>query len=227
MTIKYYKPAVLIFLAIGLATSPGKSQSIELLGGNALNGAINGVMLGGASMALENTNDLEAIRIGVGAGALYGISVGIYDVTQISKGEKFFISGTFNDGNNSTIIVLLDTIYGAAAGAVVATSVTLIINDPIGDALQYGSGIGAWIGFGFGLFDSFVLAERPGDYKNRESTATTDATTGGLLNFRGRDNQVNINFVNPRYYSFREITNTGINVKHTLGVDLLNFKVKL
>jgi len=223
VTIKYYRSAVLIFLAIGLATIPGKSQSIELLGGNALNGAINGVMLGGATMALENTNDLEAIRIGVGAGALYGISVGIYDVTQVSKGEKFFISGTFNDGNNSTIIVLLDTIYGAAAGAVVATSVTLIINDPIGDALQYGSGIGAWIGFGFGLFDSFVLAERPGDYINQGSTDQT----GGLLNFTGRDNYVNINVVNPRYYSFREITDTGIRVKHSLGVDFLNLKVKL
>ena len=70
------------------------------------------------------------------------------------------VSGTFNDGNNSTIIVLLDTFYGAAAGAVVATSVMLVANEPLVQGLQYGAGAGAIAGFGFGLFDTFVLADR-------------------------------------------------------------------
>ena len=70
------------------------------------------------------------------------------------------VSGIFNDGRNSTIIVLLDTFYGAAAGAVVATSVMLVANEPLVQGLQYGAGAGAIAGFGFGLFDTFVLADR-------------------------------------------------------------------
>lgn len=33
-------------------------------------------------------------------------------------------------------------------------------NEPIVSGLQYGAGIGAWAGFGFGIFDTFVLADR-------------------------------------------------------------------
>ena len=97
--------------------------------------------------------------MGLGLGTLYGLGVGAYDLLK-TGGNPTVVSGIFNDGNNSTIIVLLDTFYGAAAGAVVATSVMLVANEPLVQGLQYGAGAGAIAGFGFGLFDTFVLANR-------------------------------------------------------------------
>lgn len=146
----------LIFIS-GFQTS--KAQTIELLAGNTLNGAVNGTLLGGATMAINNDTDFRPLQVGVGLGTLYGLGVGAYDVVQ-SEGEQLLVKGLFNDGDNSSIIVLLDTFYGAAAGAVIATSVMLIADEPLIEGLQYGSAIGAWIGFGVGIIDSFMFSER-------------------------------------------------------------------
>jgi len=153
--------ASVIILVLSSVFQPNKAaaQTINTLGENTLNGALTGTLLGGASMALTNDTDFYPLQVGLGLGTLYGLGVGAYDLLK-SGGNPAVVSGIFNDGNNSTIIVLLDTFYGAAAGAVVATSVMLVANEPLVQGLQYGSGAGAIAGFGFGLFDTFVLADR-------------------------------------------------------------------
>ena len=153
--------ASVIILVLSSVFQPNKAaaQTINTLGENTLNGALTGTLLGGASMALTNDTDFYPLQVGLGLGTLYGLGVGAYDLLK-SGGNPTVVSGIFNDGNNSTIIVLLDTFYGAAAGAVVATSVMLVANEPLVQGLQYGSGAGAIAGFGFGLFDTFVLADR-------------------------------------------------------------------
>lgn len=150
-----------IILVLSWAIQPSKAtaQTINTLGENTLNGTLTGTLLGGAVMALTDDTDFYKLQIGLGLGTLYGLGVGAYDLLQ-TGGNPGIVSGIFNDGRNSTIIVLLDTFYGAAAGAVVATSVMLVANEPLVQGLQYGAGAGAIAGFGFGLFDTFVLADR-------------------------------------------------------------------
>src|SRR5699024_12196882 len=82
-------------------------------------------LLGGATMALQNSDDFAPLRVGVGVGTLYGIGLGIIDISRISKAQKFYLSGAFNDATNSAVIPLLDTLYGAAGGALIASSVAL------------------------------------------------------------------------------------------------------
>lgn len=146
------------------ANSAAQAQTGQLLGGNVLNGTITGTMLGAATMGLNNSGDLTPLRIGIGSGILGGAAVALYDVVTLPSGQQFYISGVFNDGRNSSIIILLDTFYGAAGGALLGAAITLIGNEPLLEGLQYGSGAGAWAGFGFGLLDSFVFAERNSDF---------------------------------------------------------------
>ena len=177
---------VLAFLVLVLgsgylaADSYAQSPKIQLAGGNVLNGTLTGTMLGAATMALNNDEDISPLRIGIGSGVLGGFAVALYDVATLPAGQEFYISGVFNDGRNSSIIILLDTFYGAAGGAILGSAVTLISNSPVIDGLRIGSGIGAWTGFGFGLIDSFVLAEKNRDFManallNRSSLFEIDA----------------------------------------------------
>lgn len=158
------KKPLLLLIILYLFGSEIKAQSIELLGGNVLNGAVTGSMLGAATMGLQNSNDFTPLRIGVGAGTIAGAGIAIYDIATVPRGEQFFISGVFNDGNNTSIIILLDTFYGAAAGAILGSAGMLIADRPIVEGLQYGSSVGAWAGFGFGLLDAFIIAQRNRDF---------------------------------------------------------------
>lgn len=202
-----------------------QAQTIKILGGNTLNGAVNGTMLGGATMALQNSNDFEPLRVGLGAGTLYGLTVGIYDISQASKGQQYYVSGTFNDGDNSTILVLLDTFYGAAGGAIVATSVNLIADRAVEEGLQYGAGIGAWAGFGFGLIDAFILAERAGDFEASASQSTS--SRGGLVSFNNQHSGYSVSLLNPTIYNQTVISGSNISMKSTAGIDFLNVHIQL
>lgn len=153
-----------LFLLTVTVSEKSSAQTGSLLGGNVLNGALTGTALGAATMGLQNSSDFTPLRIGLGAGILAGAGVAAYDIITLPQGQEFFISGMFNDGNNSSVIVLLDTFYGAAGGAVLGSAVMLIGNKPIVDGLQYGSSVGTWVGFGLGLFDSFFFAERNSDF---------------------------------------------------------------
>lgn len=211
------------FLFLGIS-SLASSQSITLLGGNTLNGALNGVALGGATMALQNSNDFAPTRTGLGLGILYGIGVGIYDISQVKKGEQFYISGTFNDGTNTSILVLLDTFYGAAAGAVVASSFKLIANEPIVDGLQYGSGAGAWAGFAFGLIDAFVLAKGPREFG---TASTAHSHQNGLVTYVSNHQKLTAEFFNTGVTSFTDFSKESVQVKNTFNIQLVNISIRL
>lgn len=212
---------ILLALVISLSgIQTAKAQTIELLAGNTLNGAVNGTLLGGAAMALNNSSDFAPLRVGLGLGTLYGIGVGAYDISQ-SGGGQMIVTGTFNDGNNSSIIVLLDTFYGAAAGAVVASAVMLIANEPIVRGLQYGSSAGAVAGFSFGLIDSFMLSERI-----TPATASASTSANGLLaiNF---DDKKSIGFLSPAVFTTIDAQPSKMSVKWNTAIELVNLKISL
>lgn len=200
-----------------------KAQSIELIGGNTLNGALNGALLGTASMAVNNTNDFSYARVGLGAGTLYGMGTGLYDVIKAGADGQYYVSGTFNDGDNSSIIALLDTFYGAAAGSVVATSVTLIRGEHISEGLQYGAGIGAWVGFSFGLIDAFVLSKQPTDFE----ASANPASASGMVSINGAKNKYSIGLANPTVKTFKKHTGQQIHTTHTFALDMVQLKLNL
>lgn len=211
-----------LFLLISFLfpTQQSNAQTIELLAGNTLNGAMEGVILGGASMALANSDSFHPLRVGLGLGTLYGIGMGGFDIAK-GEGNEILVSGLFNDGNNSSIIVLLDTFYGAAAGAVIVTSIMLVANEPLLDGLQYGAGIGAWVGFGFGVFDTFILAKRT--TSPLVSVAIPNKNANGIVGL-DLENGASFGFINPTVIQSFELTETRFGSTINPGVELVNFK---
>lgn len=217
-----YISVLLLLFAVSFFSNSAKAQSIELLAGNTLNGTVNGTLLGGAVMGLTNDSDFAPLRVGVGLGTLYGIGVGAYDISQ-TNGSSMIVTGTFNDGNNSSIIVLLDTFYGAAAGSVIASSVMLIANEPIVKGLQYGASAGAIAGFGFGIVDSFILSERiiPGAAAFKPSNSAD-----GLVAVSFKKGK-SVGFVSPSLFTSFDIRNDQIRTRYTPTVNLINFRLNL
>lgn len=209
---------------LGLGLHQAEAQSVKLFFGDLLNGAANGAALGGATMALQNSSDVAPLRVGVGLGILYGAGVGLYDNSIVPKGQQFYISGTFNDGRNSTIIVLLDTFYGSVGGATIGGAISLIANDPIIDGLIRGAGAGAWLGFGFGLIDSFVLAEGPDDLQNYAGLQSTNHAKG-IIQVAPSSENIRIGLIHPTVFSRTEINPDVIKKSHAMGVQLLNLNV--
>jgi len=201
-------------------TDKSKAQTIELLGGNLVNGTVTGSILGAATMGLRNSSDFDPLRIGLGAGILGGAGIAIYDVVTLPKGQQFFISGTFNDGNNTSIILLLDTFYGTAGGAAIGTAVIILSGNSFSDGVRLGSSIGAWTGFAFGLADAFLLAER-----NR------DLTSSNLLNrnsiFTAKSGNTEFGLIQPQVQSTPQLTSNGdIISKISPALGVLSFKIE-
>eukprot|EP00036_Acanthoecidae_sp_10tr_P010728 CAMPEP_0182920484 /NCGR_PEP_ID=MMETSP0105_2-20130417/3496_1 /TAXON_ID=81532 ORGANISM="Acanthoeca-like sp., Strain 10tr" /NCGR_SAMPLE_ID=MMETSP0105_2 /ASSEMBLY_ACC=CAM_ASM_000205 /LENGTH=91 /DNA_ID=CAMNT_0025057883 /DNA_START=16 /DNA_END=288 /DNA_ORIENTATION=- len=83
----------LTFLFLLATTTPKiQAQSVEIVAGNTLNGALQGTLLGGAAMGLSNSDDFGALRVGVGLGTLYGLGMGAYDISQ-AGGRSIVVSG--------------------------------------------------------------------------------------------------------------------------------------
>ncbi|SHE54860.1 hypothetical protein SAMN05443144_1025 [Fodinibius roseus] len=222
---KRYLQLLFIFaLFVSVLPQQSKAQSIKLVGQNTLNGAINGVLLGGATMALQDNDKFGPIRVGLGSGTLYGIGVGIHDVSLIDKGQQFYLSGTFNDATNSSVIPLLDTIYGAAGGALIASSVALIIKEPLTDALQYGSGIGAWAGFGFGLVDAFFLAEGP-DFS--QASTPSPSNVDGFITYENASRSVEIGMISPSMVKQTTVSANALSTSWTPSLTVMNVSVNL
>lgn len=205
----------LLFVTL-LNHNSAKAQTIDLLGGNVLNGALTGTFLGVGVMGLQNSDDFAPLRVGLGAGILGGTGIALYDVTTLPQGQQFFISGVFNDGNNSSIIILLDTMYGAGAGAVMGTAVMLIQNKPLIDGLQYGGSAGVWAGFGLGLIDAFLLAER-----NRDFTAANLLNRSSLIETSA--GPLNIDIGTPALYSTIDFRGDSPGYALNPGVKLFSF----
>lgn len=212
----------ILAVVISLHTaSESKAQTVEIMAGNTLNGAMNGVVLGGAVMGITNDTEFHALRVGLGLGTLYGIGMGGYDIVQGGGGEVL-INGLFNDGSNSSIIVLLDTFYGAAAGSVITTAIMLVANEPILDGLQYGASIGAWAGFGFGIFDTFILANRtssPSPIAFAAPVQTADGVVG--LGFK---NGTSFGFLNPALTQQVELSSHEFSATLRANLEVVNFR---
>lgn len=191
-----------------------------------MNGALTGLALGGATMGLQNSGDLGVLKFGLGAGLLYGVGVGIYDLSVVPKGQRFYTSATFNSGHNSTIIVLLDTIYGAAAGAIIGSAVSLINNSQFLDGLQYGASAGTWVGFGFGLIDSFVLAKGPKQLR-ASAIHTNNNSTQGMIRFAADQKKIQFGLINPQIFSQKVVKGNRMIRDYSFGVEVLNVNIRL
>ncbi len=211
-----------LFSVTYISVQPANGQ-IKLFFSDLFNGAVNGVTLGAATMALQDSDDFAPMRVGTGLGILYGAGVGIYDVTRLPKNQPLYISGTFNSAHNSSVIVLLDTFYGAAAGAAVGAAVTLITGESILEGLQYGSGAGAWIGFGFGLIDSFVLSEGPEELM--AATGMQSSPVSGIIRYSSPSEKVNIGLLHPTVMAQPVIKGQTLQAQRSFGVELVNLSV--
>jgi hypothetical protein len=220
-----------VIICVGSINKSLQAQSVQILSSNALNGAINGIVLGGASMFLtdkkvnapfnKNLDDLYALQVGLGLGTLYGVGMGAFDVVS-GEGSDILVSGFFNDGNNSSIIVLMDTFYGAAGGGLIAMSLSLVSNDPIVDATKYGMGLGAFIGFGFGVIDTFIIAERSSEPVSMVYTIPQNADGLASISF---DNGTSIGLINPTITTNLELTSTNFSKVYRPSVELINLRV--
>ena len=212
---KYLLLTFLVSILFYSSFSTSKAQSARLIGENMLNGALTGTILGTAAMGLQDSNDFTPLRIGLGAGIIAGTGIATYDVSTLPTGQQFFISGLFNDGTNSSIIVLLDTVYGAGVGAALGSAVMLISNQSILDGLQYGVSIGAWAGFGVGLVDSFILAERNEDFvSNRLSNQSS------LFQIDGENTALSL--IQPDLFHYASVGNNSLSVKTTPAITLFS-----
>jgi len=214
---KVFKISFLIVSLLWVFSFQSKAQSLELIGGNIVNGAVTGTILGTAVMGLQNSNNFAPFRVGLGAGILGGSGLAIYDVATLPQGQQFFKSGVFNDANNSSVIVLLDTIYGAGLGAALGSAIMLIGNESIVDGLQYGASAGAWAGFGFGIVDSFMLAEN-----NRDLISNRLTPGSGLFELSGKT--TDIRFFKPGIVETKTVRNG--NLKQNLSPALTFVSVK-
>lgn len=207
--------SVLALALVTLLSVDVKGQTGSLLGGNIFNSAITGTAIGAATMGITNNSDFTPLRVGLGSGILFGAGMALYDVTTLPSGQQFYISGLFNNGNNTSIILLLDTMYGAAGGALIGSAVMLIANKPIVDGLQYGSSIGTFAGFGLGLLDIFIFSER-----NENYISNSMSERHSLIQFS--DSNLNIGLIQPRLYSFNEFSDNSLSVEFTPGLQLLS-----
>jgi hypothetical protein len=149
--------------------------------------------------------------------------MGAYDMSQIDKGEQFYISGTFNDGTNRSILVLLDTIYGAVGGMLVGSSVTLILQERIEQGLQYGAGAGAWLGMGFGLIDAFTLAEKPANLQ--ASTLSSQQPVNGLITYSNADQTIQVGMINPEFIEQKQLSSKRYRSSYKPSLNVLELKV--
>lgn len=220
------------FLALFImvtAHSTASGQSLKILAGSAFNGAVTGSMLGGATMAVQDDVNWDYVQVGVGGGIITGVGLGIYDVTRIQSGQSYYVSGTFNDGQSTSIIVLLDTFYGSATGALIGSAVMLMTDEYIVDGLQYGSGIGAWAGFGFGLVDAFLISNISGGGGGGYGGGYADAAPG-IINMQYDTEKAglwDVGLLSPNMVSQPEVKQNGFGTNQNMALNLLNLKVSL
>ncbi len=214
---KFILPIITVALCFVVTFYPTsvKAQTVDLLAGNVLNGAVTGTLLGVGVMGLQNSNDFAPLRVGLGAGIIGGSGIALYDITTLPQGQQFFVSGIFNDGNNSSIIILLDTIYGAGIGAVLGTAVMLIQNKPLVQGLQHGGSVGVWAGAGFGFTDAFIFAER-----NRDFTATQILNRSSVIETNAGSLEIGIG--KPTLYHTFDFDVNSLRYDFTPGVKILS-----
>lgn len=152
---------LIAFTLMVFTTQIASGQPREIIGGNIVNTTMTGALLGAATLGLQGGTDYAPpLRVGVGVGILTGVALAGYDMVAFSANGSLLVEGTFISGNNTGLILLIDTIYGGLTGAVIGTAIILISNRSLVDGLQYGASIGAWAGFSYSLVDAFALNRR-------------------------------------------------------------------
>lgn len=213
----------LIFL-MGCFTVTSQAQKLKTMASNTFNGAMTGGLLGGATMALQDSDDFAPARFGVGLGTLGGLAIGIHDVARTSEGEMYMIEGTFNRGDVTTIIILLDSIYGGATGALVGTAIQLMVNEPLVEGVQYGAGAGVWGGFLFGMIDAFYLSSHTTRMASAFSPSTRSNSTHWLSVQR---EQTRVTFLQPDMYSIKKMDSQQINRETGMSLSMVEVSVQL
>jgi hypothetical protein len=208
------KKQLFTLLTLGvLLTSGVHAQGLRSLAGNTLMGTANGTLLGLGAMALTDNAHAAPIRIGVGMGTLYGLGVGVYDVSVYEVGSGYRVQGMFNSAEYTSMIVLLDTFYGGVTGGVVGTAMALMVNKPLAKGLQYGAGAGVWAGFAFGLADAFYFSSAGAGSLMSLSVETSESTT--------------VSFLQPNIYASPIVSNGRMGITQDIGLDVAKVTIRL
>ena len=212
-------------LAVQLATpKQTDAQALRLLASNTLSGAATGATLSGATMLLRNEAEWDYLRYGVGFGTLGGLGLGIYDVMNVT-GSDYYVDGIFSSTTHSSAIILLDTFYGSATGAIVGAAIGLISSpDNILNGVRIGAGVGAWVGFGFGLVDAFVFSAHV-PFDDFFDDFAHVPTARGFLQYQASSN-VGFGAINPTIYSVAELNRPDSFIGMHTGVELAMVNVR-
>ncbi|MEX0778274.1 MAG: hypothetical protein WD491_09245 [Balneolales bacterium] len=202
-----------------LKPAQADGQVLRVLANNTFAGTLNGAALGGATMALTNTDDFAPVRFGVGLGTLTGMGVGVYDAS-VNPG---YVQGAFNTMSSSGYIILVDTFYGVATGTIVGVAVSLLGNNRIANGAQLGAGAGAWAGFSFGMVDAFYISRgTAGDIDH--FSANQPSSSEGLVQLKtGKKTQVG--FLNPSIYAFPELSDQALSMRSRFGMEFASFSL--
>lgn len=218
MSIKKTRILYVFFLLLSLTflqTVPSQAQILKVLVTDTFLGTFNGALLGGGTMALANNSNPAPLRYGVGFGTLYGMGLGAMDVSSIKSGKPYRRESSLNTDGSNAQIILLDTFYGGAAGAVVGFAISLIANKQVARGLQYGSGAGVWAGFGFGILDAFYFSKPTGDPSQAD---VLPAGSSGLIHLGNKKaslsliQPVTIVTGKPTAYGFKRTIQAGLQV---------------
>ncbi len=219
-------PVIAVLLLLAAIAQPVQSQAFRIVTINTLNGAITGTALGGATIALKNEYDAYPLRFGLGLGTIFGLGTGFYDMSHYT-GYGYQVRGVFSSANTTGTIIMLDTFYGAATGAVVGMAISLMgKNSDVVKGLQYGSGAGAWVGFAFGLVDAFALSSQRSYDSFYEDYSHTGLPPAGLVELRSQNEQYAVGFFNPLLLqSLRTHGQGDYSARTHLGLELTRFQV--
>lgn len=193
------------------------AQTVKIIGNNAIYGGLTGVGLGTATMFIKDRSSFSNIEVWAGFGILGGAGIAVYDLTTATPGEDLLINGFFNRSNNSSFIILLDTIYGAGVGGVVGSAAALIGSNNLLDGMRNGIGYGAWIGFGFGIFDSMILAGR-----------TTESQAGNFLSndslFTLQHQNLQLKLIKPQILHYKDLTGNALSLEAEPVLQVLSLR---
>ncbi len=204
-----------------------QAQSLRIITINTFYGALTGTTLGGATIALQNEYDEYPLRFGLGLGTILGLGTGFYDLSRSTGEHGYYVNGLISSANTTGTIILLDTFYGAATGAIVGVAISLMSKDSdIVKGLQYGSGAGAWVGFAFGLVDAFTLSTS-GNYDTFYDNYThRNASPAGLVEVRSLDDKYTIGFLNPvMFHSLRNNGHGDLAARTHFGIELARLNI--
>ncbi|MDG5767363.1 hypothetical protein QA596_07800 [Balneolales bacterium ANBcel1] len=233
-TVKKSALLMAVFFLFHVATHPvAEAQNLRIVSINTLTGSLTGTALGGATMALQNKSDIDyyPLRFGLGMGTIFGLGVGLYDLSQ-STGSQYYVDGLLAAGNTSGTIILMDTFYGAATGVIVGTAITLMTNSEIIKGVQYGAGTGAWFGFAFGLVDAFVLST-PGSFDSFYDSYTQfrpgqSAGSTGLITLESDNSTYRAGFLQPTLLHTLSLDSYGgVSYRTGFGIELTRIRVSL